>query len=278
VAHRAGHGWDSVAYTVSHRGHTDGPTAFWLQQFVLIQPLLLPLAVAGTVWLWRSGTFRALAWTAVLVELLFFAAGGKSYYPAPVIALLFAAGAVWLERSVGSAVLRWAWLAGTVAVTAVLSLVLLPVLPADAMARRPDLLRSNPVLAEMYGWPDFARHVAAAAGTLSPADRRDAMVLASNYGEAGALDLYGPALGVPPVVSPHLTNYWWAPARMDPGVVIAVGYERRDLEPLFADVTQVGTTGNAYGVDNQEAGRPIFVCRSPRRPLWRSWPSLKALD
>jgi len=116
--------------------------------------------------------------------------------------------------------------------------------------------------------------VAAAHASLNPSERRGALVLASNYGEAGALDLYGPGLGLPPVVSPHLTYYYWAPARMSPNVVIAVGYERQDLEPLFADVTEVGTISNSYGVANQEAGMPIFVCRSPRRPLWQAWPSL----
>ncbi len=274
---QAGHGWDSIAYTLHHRGNTDGPVAYWLQQgLFLVQPLLLPLVVAGAVWLWRSGTFRALAWTAILIELLFFAVGGKSYYPAPVYPLLYAAGAVWLERSVGSRLLRRAWVAAAVVTTLVLTPILLPVLPADVMAR--SGLLKVPTLAEMYGWPDLAHEVAAAYASLHRSERRGAMVLASNYGEAGALDLYGPGLGLPPVVSPHLTYYYWAPARMSPNVVIAVGYERQDLEPLFADVTQVGTISNSYGVANQEAGMPIFVCRSPRRPLWQAWPSLKLLD
>jgi 4-amino-4-deoxy-L-arabinose transferase-like glycosyltransferase len=274
---QAGHGWDSVAYTLSHRGHTDGPAAYWLQQILLIQPVLLPLTVAGAVWLWRSGTFRALAWTAILVELLFFAVGGKSYYPAPIYPLLYAAGAVWLDRAVGSAVLRWVWVGASIAITLLLVPILLPVLPADVMART-TIPKSMPVFAEMYGWPDLAHDVAAVAATLSPADRQGAMILARNYGEAGAIDLYGPGLGLPPVVSPHLTYWWWAPARMDPQVVITLGYDRQDLEPLFADCTQAGTVSNSYGVDNQEQGRPIFVCRSPRQPLWQAWPSLKALD
>jgi hypothetical protein len=274
---QAGHGWDSVAYTIHHRGATDGPVAYWLLQALLVvQPLLLPLVVAGAVWLWRSGTFRALAWTAVLVELLFFAAGGKSYYPAAVYPLLYAAGAVWLERSVGSRLLRRAWMGSAVATTLVLLPVLLPVLPAGVMARS-GLLKLQTSFAEMYGWPDLAHQVAAVYASLPPTDRQGAMVLATYDIEAGALDLYGPGLGLPPVVSPHLNYYYWAPARMSPDVVIAVGYRREDLAPLFADMTQVGTISNSYGVDNGVAGMPIFVCRSPRRPLWQAWPSLKLL-
>src|SRR5207253_142710 len=203
--------------------------------------------------------------------------GGKSYYPAPVYPLLYAAGAVWLERWVGLRLLRWAWAAATAVVSLVLLPVLLPVLPADVMARSTAL---TSVTAEMYGWPDLAHQVAAVYASLPASDRQGAMVLASNYGEAGALDLYGPGLGLPQsaVVSPHLTYYYWAPARMNPEVVITVGYQRQDLTPLFSDVTRVGTISNSYRVNNQEEGMPVFVCRSPRRPLWQEWPSLKSLD
>src|ERR1700730_3235818 len=140
---QAGHGWDSVAYTLHHRGATDGRVASWLQQLFLVRPLLLPLVVAGAVWLWRSGTFQALAWTAILVELLFFAVGGKSYYPASVFPLLYAAGAVWLEQSIGSRLLRWTWMAIAAVTTLVLTPIGLPVLPADVMARSPSLLSSR---------------------------------------------------------------------------------------------------------------------------------------
>ena len=274
---QAGHGWDSVAYTLSHRGHTDGPVAYWVQQALfLVNPVLLPVAVAGAVWLWRSGTFRALAWTVVLVELVLFAAGGKSYYPAAAYPLLYAAGAVWLERSVGSRLLRRAWMGTAVAFTLLLVPILLPVLPADVIARAPGLQTS--VSRAMFGWPDMAREVAAAYAALPPSDRRGAMVLAAYDSQAGALELYGPSLGLPTVVSPHLTDYYWVPTRMDPQVVIAVGYDRPDLQALFGDVRQVGTVSNSYGVENNDAGTPIFVCRSPRRPLWQAWPSLKTLD
>ncbi|MDQ6774569.1 MAG: hypothetical protein M3024_16575 [Candidatus Dormibacteraeota bacterium] len=167
-------------------------------------------------------------------------------------------------------------MAAAVVSTLVLAPILLPILPADVMAR--SGLAKVPTIAEMYGWPDLAHQVSATYASLPPSDRQGAIILASNYGVAGALDPYGPGLRLPPVVSPHLTYYYWAPARMNPDVVIAVGYERQDLQPLFADVKEVGTVTNSYGVANQEAGKPIFVCRSPRRPLVQAWPSLKAQD
>jgi len=272
---QAGHGWDSVAFILSSGGHAQGLVAYWLHQALFqVNPALLPLAVAGAAWMWRSGTFRALAWTAILVELLFFAVGRKPYYPAPIYPLLYAAGAVWLERWVGSRLAQGAWAAAAAGVAVLLLPILLPVVPAGVPARS-RLLQAQPVLGELYDWPDLARQTAATYAALPSSDRRGAMILASNYSEAGALDLYGPALDLPAVVSPHLTYYYWAPARMDPGVVIAVGYPRQDLERLFADVSQVGTIGNPYGLDNHPGEIQVFVCRSPRRPLWQAWPSLK---
>ena len=276
---QVGHEWISVAYTFKHRATTDGPVAYWLEQFLIVQPLLLPLVVAGAVWLWRSGTYRTLAWFAILVEVLFFLAGGKSYYPAAMYPLLYAAGAVWLERSCRSRVLRAAWLAATLTLTLVLLPIELPVEPAALFASSGEW-RSQPDFAGMYGWPQLSRQIVTVYHSLPPSERSRAMVLASNYSEAGALDLYGPHLGLPQdaVVSPHLTYYYWAPARMDPQVVIAVGYDRQRMRSLFGSVTQVGTVHSVDGVQTGEGGGAIFICRSPRQPLWQAWPSLQSLD
>ena len=102
------------------------------------------------------------------------------------------------------------------------------------------------------------------------------MILASNYGEAGALDFYGH--GLPPVVSPHLTYYYWAPAHMTPSTVIVVGYSRPYLGTFFGDIEQAATITNSYGLRNYEYGQAIWICRSPLVPLDQAWPRLKALD
>ena len=102
------------------------------------------------------------------------------------------------------------------------------------------------------------------------------MILASNYGEAGALDLYG--RGLPPVVSPHLTYSYWAPAHMAPSAVIVIGYQGDYLATFFGDVEQAGTVTNSYGLHNEEFGKPIWICRRPLLPLDQAWPRLKSLD
>lgn len=275
IAWQVGHHWDSVAYTLNHRGATDGPIAYWVQQLLLTGPQLLPIVVMGVVWLFRNPRFRAAAVTIIAVELLFFLAGGKAYYPAPIYPLAYAAGCIWLVEAVRRRWIRRVAVALAVAVTLVLLPIGLPVLPAKAMADS-GIWKARKDFADMYGWPDLVQQVTTVYQQLPLADRGSVMILASNYGEAGALDLFG--RGLPPVVSAHLTYYYWAPARMAPSTVMVVGYSRAYLATLFGDVQQAGTITNSYGVRNEEFGKPIWICRSPLLPLDQAWPRLKALD
>src|SRR5438445_5573773 len=134
IAWQLGHNWDSVAYTLQHRGNTDGPVLYWVQQLLLVGPQLVPMVVMGVVWLWRQDQFRAAAAMVIAVELLFFLVGGKSYYPAPIYPLVYAAGSVWLVEAVRHRWIRRVAVALAVAITVLLLPLGLPVLPAKVMA------------------------------------------------------------------------------------------------------------------------------------------------
>jgi 4-amino-4-deoxy-L-arabinose transferase-like glycosyltransferase len=274
IAWQVGHHWDSVAYTLNHRGATDGPVAYWVQQLLLAGPQLLPVVVMGVVWLWRKPQFRAAAVAVIAVEVFFFLAGGKAYYPAPIYPLAYAAGAIWLVDAVRRAWVRRALVAVAIVITMVLLPIGLPVLPAKVMADS-GIWKARKDFADMYGWPELVAQVTAAYQQLPLSDRGSTMILASNYGEAGALDFYG--RGLPPVVSPDLTYYYWAPVHMAPSTVIVVGYPKDYLATLFGDVRQVGTITNSYNLRNEEFGKPIWLCRRPVEPLDQVWPSLKGL-
>ena len=272
---QAGHNWDSVVYTIQHRGATDGPIAYVLQQLLLAGPQLLPIIVMGVWWLWRDERLRAAAVTIIAVELFFLLVGGKAYYPAPIYPLAYAAGSIWFSEAV-----RWRWVrrlavAGAVALTLVLLPIGLPILPAKLMADS-GIWHARKDFADMVGWPDLVEQVTGVYQRLPLSDRASVMILASNYGEAGALDFYG--RGLPPVVSPHLTYYYWAPAQMSPSTVIVVGYQRGYLATIFGDIQQAGSITNSLGLRNAEYGQAIWICRSPLVPLGKAWPQLKALD
>ncbi|HKW06490.1 MAG TPA: glycosyltransferase family 39 protein [Candidatus Dormibacteraeota bacterium] len=274
---QATHDWVSVQYTLSHRGHTDGPVAYWLQQLLLINPLFLIPGIAGMAVLRRDARFAPLVYTTVLVELIFFASGGKAYYPAPIYPLVYAAGAMWVDQHAHR---RWpviSYAAASVALILVLLPVGLPVLDVHAMIAQ-NLWQTRPDYAQMIGWPEVAQETAQAYDALPPDQRSGAVILAHYYGEAGAIDYYGPALGLPSAVSPHLTYWYWAPARLDPRTAVLVNFTLDEGNRLFADCRQVGSITNRYGIHNDEYGAPILVCSNPRKPLWQEWASLQTLD
>lgn len=271
------HDWISVQYTLSHRGHTDGPVAYWLQQLLLVNPLFLVPCIAGMAALWRDERFAPLLHTAILVELIFFASGGKAYYPAPIYSLLYAAGAVWLDARFRR---RWPAVSFAVANVALILVLLpvgLPVLDAQTMVKQ-GLWKTRNDYADMIGWPELVRQTAAAYALLTPDQRTGAIILAQNYGEAGAIDYYGPALGLPGAVSPHLTYWYWAPPNLDPSAAILVGFDEQEANRLFADCRVAGTISNDLGIHNEEYGNTIMVCTNPRQPLWKLWPDVQTLD
>ena len=58
-------------------------------------------------------------------------------------------------------------------------------------------------------------------------------------------------------------------------VTIALGYPRRRLEALFADVRQAAVLTNAAGVKNDENGYAVYVCRHLRMSWTEAWRHIK---
>jgi len=97
----------------------------------------------------------------------------------------------------------------------------------------------------------------------------------SNYGEAGAVDLYGPAYGLPSAIS-TVDSYWLRGyGDPPPAVVIVVGEPPAVVAALFDRCTVAGHIANQYGIQNDETRTypDIFVCRQLRQPwpaFWRT--------
>jgi hypothetical protein len=126
----------------------------------------------------------------------------------------------------------------------------------------------NDNFAEEIGWPEL---VATVASIYAQRPAGSTGILAANYGEAGALDLYGPAYGLPPAIS-GADSYWYRGyPEPPPEALIVVGYSPEQLAWLFTTCEPVAQVANQYGVKNEETSHPgIFVCRDPRQ----SWPEL----
>lgn len=280
---QADQGWPQIDVSRSiAAGNSKSSEPWWAIvpfQFLLVSPALAPVWIAGLVRLFRDPglrDFRFLGWAWVVLAVVFMASGGKPYYLGGLLPALLGAGAApvegWLTR--GRATVRPALLSVAIAASAAVSLVIcLPILPAkDADVA----VAMNGDVGETIGWPELAQTVADVAHRLpDPPDH--AVVLTRNYGEAGAIDRYGPALGLPGAYSGHNAYWDWGPPPDGARPLIAVGFDPADADRWFRGCALAARVENRARIDNDESGAPILTCRGPREPWPREWPALRRL-
>ena len=250
-------------------------------QLVLVSPLLAPVWIAGLVRLFRDPAVRRVRFVAVAYVVLlavFLVTGGKPYYLAGLYPVLLAAGAeptlAWSRRTVT----RRRLVGCAIGLSAVIDApLMLPLVPMATLHATP-IVAVNYDAGETVGWPRFAATLAGARDALPRPDRARAVVLTGNYGEAAAVDRYGPALGLPRAYSGHNAYGEWGPPPERPGPVLAVGVPRPLLHRLFASVRPVARIDNGVDVDNDEQGATVWLC-SGRRETWRAaWPLIRHLS
>jgi hypothetical protein len=255
-----------------------GRTKGFLPDQLKMTLLALPICVAGLHFYVVSPAgkrFRMLGWMYIVPLLLFIIAQGRGYYLAAAYPMLYAAGSVWGEQKLATMRSGWAnvaravvWLA-LLADIALISAVMLPMAPVKSGLWR-FASKINGDLREELGWQELVETVAQIRDKLPMEDRAQLGILAGNYGEAGALNLYGPNYGLPTAISG--TNSFWlrGPGEPPPQTVIVTGFSRHWVEERFASCELAGHTRNRYGVANEETeDHPdIFVCRK----LKQSWP------
>jgi len=187
-----------------------GPVNYVLQQ-LLITGLLAFVWIIGLVWLLARPAYRFLAFAYVLLIAIMIALHGKSYYPANVYPYLIAAGSVAIERWTNG--LRTVRIAVAVAVLMLgmsTAPLVMHILPEVQLTRYQNHLFSllhisrgsiatehheEPELpsdfADMHGWRELEATVAAVYQSLPPEERAQAVIVAQNYGEAGAIEFFG---------------------------------------------------------------------------------------
>ena len=275
---QAKHGWPQLTISSSIASGGSGSSqprwALLPFQFLLVSPVLAPVWIGGLVGLLRNPElrpYRLFAVTWLFLVVVFSIAGGKPYYLAGMFPVLLAAGATgterWSSAKPNRARLLWSMIVLSGAVSILLAL---PVLPArDAGPAN----AANSDVGETIGWSEYAHQIATVYRHLN----RQAVIFTGNYGEAGAIDRYGPALGLPDAYSGHNGFGYWGPPRTAPGPVIAIGIDARELHE-FRGCRVVARIDDAAGIDNSERGEPIYVCRGPTRSWAAVWPHLRHLD
>ncbi|HZZ66110.1 MAG TPA: glycosyltransferase family 39 protein [Candidatus Baltobacteraceae bacterium] len=304
IVWQGAHGWPFVCVVIGDFEHrhafqtgvsleyTDfrqNALAFVTEQLVYSNPALACVWIGGALLTafhvqYRRFRFLSLAFVFVLVFAIVLEA--KGYYIIGVYAALLAAGAVAIERLVPQPAAR-ALIVTPIFLLALVTLPLaLPVLPVNRLIAYTRVLHLTgqdgtpprliqPVYAEEFGWDGLARSVAGVYDALPPIVRRRTAVFADTYGDAGALDFFGPRYGLPPAISSQNTYYLWGTRGYDGRTMIVVGATQIErIRRLYRHVRLVTTYGNAYKWV-VEGPAPIYLCTEPIAPLPQIWPELR---
>jgi hypothetical protein len=272
---------------IHERDVREGQTSGFLPDQVELALLAFPLALAGLYYFFSKNgrPFRMLGWMYVIPLALFLVAKGRGYYLAPACPMLYAAGAVlfddWLATLQASRakVLRFAIFAALLFDVAIAIAFALPTAPVGSPWWHFAIM-VNGTLREEVGWPEFAESVARIRDTLPTEDRARLGILAGNYGEVGALNLYGERYGLPRAISG--VNSFWERGYGDPPpeALIVVGFPREWVDTNFASCQLAGHPWNRYGTANEETieNSDMFVCRGLRQPwpaFWKNFQSFR---
>jgi hypothetical protein len=270
-------GWPQLqmAAALSERTGTESRATLLPLQLVLLSPLLVPTAVAGMRWLQGAGrTFAPLGWAYIAALVLTFVTGGRPYYPLPLAAVLVVAGMVALAQQDPGERSRARLLTVHVIASAVIAL---PLLPPPVLVRTPIPVL-NDTHVESLGWPELVEQVAATVDRLPENDRENLVLLTGSYGEAGALDSYGPALDLPAPYSGHNSYWHWRRPDDDHATLIAIRVPVSVLQPHFASCVEIDHVRFDLPIGNEVQGAPIVLCRDLRGTWQELWPRLRQLS
>ncbi len=296
VAWQAGHGlpFRELLHAASHGKNTVVPPGpFLLNQVLVMNPVLAPLWIGGVGWALVARRlapvrFLAIAFVGVLLEMILL--HGKDYYAAPAYGVAFALGGLFAARLVRArgAIALGAYFALAVALTVIAIPTSMPVMPPADLARyvvathtQPQAQENNQrdavipqLMADMLGWRELESTVAGVWRALPPDERARTTIVTGNYGDAGALDLYGPDDGLPPARSGHNQYFLWGPGEDDPKVILRVGGDPERWKDRCDELTIPARYGGPY-VMPYERDRPVLQCRGPRFSLRAEWSDFK---
>jgi hypothetical protein len=295
LAWQAAHGFPFLevgAAGASGKNAALSPLGFFGQQLLFIGPPTAPVWIGGLWRLARVREGRALAIAYLVTAALFILGHGKAYYLAPAYPALLAAGGVFWERVLIWRTARIAALALIAVAGLVTAPMVLPILPPQTLIAYSRLLGLSPSasateriaqaalpqqFADMFGWRKMAAEVARVYRGLPEDERRRAVFFGRNYGEAAAIEVYGPALGGPPAISGHNQYFLWGLRGFDGSVVIALGRPGAKFADYFESVEIAGRIEDEFAMPS-ETGLDVFVLRKPKRPLAEIWPQLKQFE
>jgi 4-amino-4-deoxy-L-arabinose transferase-like glycosyltransferase len=287
------HSWPTLEFmhnATEYKNLSLSPLAFLAQLIIGLNPFTLPIWISGLLYLHFNRDmrkYRFLGWTAVIFLLIYMIQNSKFYYVAPIFPLLLGAGSVPAERFLYKFKVKWPrWLSvATLFVSGTILMPLaVPVLPVKQFVEYAktlglwDIIRmekgEGDVLPLHYvyrlGWEELAVTIGNAYKALPQNERDSCAVLASWYGIAGAIDHYGPKVGLPNAICPRNSYWLWGTRNYSGNIVLAVGYSANYLKKIFNSVEKVAHFDQKYAY-----GEDVYLCKMPKTVLKEMWPQLK---
>lgn len=276
-----------------------GPIDFFVQQTLLLDPITVPIWLAGLFGLLFSQQlrpYRMLGWCYLVCYVVFDVLNGKSYYLAPIYPMLLAAGAIVIQaaldgREGGRPRLQWlkpAIVVVLLASGAHLMPITVPVLsPEGFHAYTKTLPFRLPVTehshahaplpqwySDQFGWKEIADETEVAWNRIPAGERPDCGIFAQDYGQAGAIDFFGRKQGLPGAMSGDRTYWLWGPHGYSGNCMIVLDDREDVLQRYWENVELVGISApNTYALEQQI---PVFICKGKRFDSWTNvWPHLK---
>jgi hypothetical protein len=260
-----------------------GPLAFLKEQIIDMHPILLLVWFPGLIWLLRDRRWRVLGLTFVVFFVMMGTAHAKNYYVFPIYPMLFAAGAVAIEQWLEN---RAAWTrAAVVAVILVATVPAIPLftwmLPPERLLAFQNAIGFKPAkqevhhesllmqpIADQFGWPEMVREVAAIYNALPATERAETGIWAGNYGEAGAINQFGPQYGLPRAWSRHQNHWYWGPPPQVYKNLIVIEWSREDVQD---NCTSYRAFQHYERFGMEEENGPIYLCRGVKFDIQKIW-------
>lgn len=295
------HGWpffeqQAAANISSKKPLAESMVDLFVQPILMMQPLTLPVWLAGIYYYLRSPSgklYRFFGWAFFVLFGIFFVLGGKSYYLAPIYPVLFAPGAIMVERFVSN---RKVWKTSIIVALTTSSVFLipmsLPILPLPTLLQVSKFYSSiytlpdrgntdlNSIEApwhfrQMLGWEEIAEEVSKVYHSPALSDRSDVAILSWDYGYSSAIDFFGKNYNLPKVISGAHAFYFWGPRNYSGNIVISVGGDFDYLKKLFKQVEKVDTITHEHTLGIKSA-IPIYLCKEIQVSLQHDWSDFKA--
>jgi len=279
------HGWPTIEFL--REAEINRPTGGSLFDFVKqitfsFHPLTLPIWAAGFYFLLLSKDgkrYRLLAVLFITLLIFFSIQRSKDYYLAPVFPMLWASGAVMLERLIRKRklILLRSAIIGILLVGGIaLAPLSIPILSFDKTVEYCEYARGglHPVYSDMLGWENMVETVARVYNNLPEDEKRVCGIMTQNYGQAAAINFFGAKYDLPGAISPHNSYWLWGPGDYTGEIMITTGISPEGLSQGFESHRVAEVVVNDY-VMWYETNQPVIIWKNPRMPLAAMWPYLK---